>query len=136
MRIEFIPDGAEDTPLIRLFGVDQKPLAVLMAALSALAEGRRDSVALETFGGFKALNATLILSVGPKNLGIRLPADGRGFEWIASRDAFGDAALLVESLLAPPKGGFQWLLGGDGAMLWQQIGEVGLVVSVSENGGC
>lgn len=135
LRIAFVPDGAEDTPLIRIYGTERAPLAALHAALMKLANKQAASIALAALDGVVAHNATLTLSAGPRNLGINLPADGRSFEWIATRDAFEDAALLVEPLLASPPGGFQWLLGGEGGMLWQQAGEVGLVVSVSEDGG-
>ncbi len=110
-------------------------LTALHAALVTLANGQAASIALASLAGFVPVNATLTLSAGPRNLGIRLPADGRSFEWIATRDAFDDASPLVEPLLEAPPSSFQWLLGGEGAMMWQQVGEVGLVVSASEDGG-
>ncbi len=106
-----------------------------LCQLVSLANGQAASIALATLGGFTPVNATLALSAGPRNLGIRLPADGRSFEWIATRDAFEDASILVEPLLTSLPNSFQWLLGGESGMQWQLSGEVGFVVSVSEDGG-
>lgn len=135
IRIEFIPDGADDAPLVRIYGTARNGLTALHAALVSLANGRVASIALASLAGFVPVDATLTLSAGSSNRGIRQPADGRGFEWIATRDAFEDAALLIEPLLQSPPSGFQWLLGGEGALQWQQTGDVGLVVSVTEDGG-
>ncbi len=135
MKIEFLGDGAAETPLIRVYGVEAAHVEALEAVLRSLADGRRSIVELADVDGFRSINATLALIVGNRNLGIRLPADGRSFQWIATRDAFDDAAELVAPLREPPPHGFQWLLGGEGGMGWQQSTEVGLVVSASERGG-
>lgn len=133
VNIEFLADGAAETPLIRVYGIEIAPLATLEQALRSLADGHREIVDLADLDGFRPINATLALIVGRKSLGIRLPADGRAFQWITTRDAFDDAAELVAALREPPIGGFQWLLG-NGGMGWQSSGEVGLVVSMSEQG--
>lgn len=135
MKIEFLADGAAETPLIRVYGAEAAHLATLEAVLRSLAGGHRSIVELADLDGFRSVNATLALIVGKENLGIRLPADGRSFQWVATRDAFDDAAELVAPLREPSPRGFQWLLGGEGGMAWQQSTEVGLVVSASERGG-
>lgn len=135
MKIEFFGDGAAETPLIRVYGVEAAHVEALQAVLRSLAGEHQSIVELAGLDGFRSINATLALIVGEKNLGIRLPADGRSFQWVATRDAFDDAAELVAPLREPPSQGWQWLLGGEGGMGWQQSTEVGLVVSASERGG-
>jgi hypothetical protein len=121
MKIEYLPDGSEACPLVRLFDFKTSEIAELLAACRALHDGplghyRLDAIrSLESIGGCQ-----LSLEAGVRDRGLVLVAPPAEFRWVLSRLTWDN----VEGLLAPFEkheiDGFQWL---------DSIGEASLLIS-------
>ncbi len=61
MWLEYLPDGAPDCPLIRLFGFTQSEVAHLAAAVNDLASGRAERIAVHEIPGVVPLGGCELL---------------------------------------------------------------------------
>ena len=72
MKIEFIPDGAVDTPLIRIYDFDQAAVSRLHQVIEALEAGTSDQVFLHELPGMECVgDCRLTLKVGKHDVGVR-----------------------------------------------------------------
>jgi len=55
MRLEFIPDGAVDTPLIRIYDFDEAAVSRLRQAIQGLHLGTSDHVFLHELAGMECV---------------------------------------------------------------------------------
>lgn len=124
LTLEYLPDGSEDCPLIRLYGFEAADVVVLRDLCIALADGRIREVSLQSQPWVRVIDGcSLVLRAGGSNRGI-----------VASRvqgefvmDYTAEGWLEVSEKLAPfinGASGFQWLTNE---------GEVGALISW--NGG-
>ena len=122
MRLEYLPDGSPDCPLIRVFDFTPAEAAALAAAVADLAAGRAERVAVHELPGVAAAGGCeLVLSVrGWDQAVVRVgPAASEcGF----TAGTWDNAAGLIEPF-ADGSGGYQWLAGVPG--------EASLLLSVS-----
>ena len=118
MKIEYLPDGSDDCPLIRLYDFAQPEIAELFAALSALASGERLSVAVDGLAGVESISeCRLTLSSGSRDIGVvRIDAPA-SFECGLRPEAWDNVADLIEPFLNGARG-YQWLVTlGDAQLL-------------------
>lgn len=112
MKIEYIPDGSADCPLIRLFGHDPEAAARLRDACHALASGGADAVAIHGMEGFMPIDhATLTAVASSRNQGVMQVDTPNAFRWELTPAWWSN----VEGLLGPfcppdpTPSAYQWL---------------------------
>ena len=123
MKLEYLPDGSPDCPLIRLYEFDQSEVRRLKHLVESLVNGDlqivelQNKVWIEPVGGCR-----LNLRRGNRDQGIR-QARTLDFECVLSPDGWSN----VEGLLEPfceETSGFQWLThDGRIALLISRSGE-------------
>jgi hypothetical protein len=109
MKLEFLPDGPDNSGLIRLYDYSQSDVHALSKTASELATGSRRQIALESeswvapIGGCK-----LILQRGERDSGVRQvgPLD---FECELSADGWNNVEGLLEPFCNSAITSFQWL---------------------------
>jgi hypothetical protein len=122
VRLEYLPDGSPDCPLVRLYDFTPAEAAALGAAISDLAAGRTARVAVHELPGVVAVGGCqlvlrarsweqAVIGVGPA-----------AFECGFTAATWDNVAGLVEPFAAGSHG-YQWLAGVPG--------EVSLLLSVS-----
>lgn len=120
MKLEFIPDGAVDTPLIRLYQLVDPELERLYAELSALASGAQGSITLHELPGIEAIDGCqLLLRVGSSDCGVKdwslrqrsskSRPERKPFECILTPEGWDFVAQKVESFIPATNGHYQWL---------------------------
>lgn len=112
MKIEFLPEGSPDCPLIRIFQFQREEVEALRAACRELAEGKRTEFILHEQPWIDAVGeCAFIWKAGTKDMGVRLPPPGDPFVLIFSDEGWRE----VEDKLLPfadssPE--FNWLTDG------------------------
>lgn len=115
MKLEFLPDGSDACPLIRVYDFDRAEAARLFAALSALAARERERIAVHDLPGAEPISeCRLFLRTGARDRGVvQLPGPA-SFECVLTPGSWNNVAGLVEPFLIG-KGGYQWLVGSGDA---------------------
>ena len=110
MKIEFLPEGSEVCPLIRLFDFDPSEAKRLVGIFTQLADGSLQSVVLTETSGFEPIaGCCLVLRVGEKNHGILAKGIG-SFECILEKSQWEQVVGLAEPFCSSStRGNFQWL---------------------------
>lgn len=110
MRLEFLPDGSDDCPLIRLSDFDCTEVAWLFADLSALASSERESIAVHDLPGVESISeCRLFLRTGARDRGVAQLPCLKSFECELTPESWDNVAGLVEPFLKG-SGGYQWLV--------------------------
>ena len=111
MKIEYLEAGAEDCPLIRLFGNEPTSVATLSEALMKLGRGELTAVAVHDLPGFTSLSGCqLIARVGRKDNGIRKVDIPNVFECILTKETWSQVAELTLPFCTPVDyDAHQWL---------------------------
>jgi hypothetical protein len=118
MKLEFLPDGSDDCPLVRVYDFSPDEVDRLCAALSALASGEQQSSAVHALPGCEAVSGCrLVLRCGSKDKGlVQLPALA-AFECVLTAGSWDNVAGLIEPFLGGG-GGHQWVVtSGDAKWL-------------------
>jgi len=103
MKLEFLADGSDDCPLLRLYDFDRIGAMRLREAFRCLADGSRQSVPLHEEWWIEPLeNCQLELRLGTRDLGVvqRLPMR---FECVLTRDAWLEAMEKTDPFCTPPQ---------------------------------
>jgi hypothetical protein len=122
VKLEYVPGGSPECPLIRLYDCGQSEAKQLRELVKSLANGDQKDVALhneewvESVGG-----CSLSLRRGNWNQGIR-QSQTLGFECVLSSDGWSNMEGLLEPFSESNTTGFQWLTNG---------GRVALLISPS-----
>src|SRR5689334_8746130 len=112
IRIEFIPDGSDDAPLILIWGYDIGATRELFHAIRAIRDGREQQVAIHNlprFGGVGGVE--MFAKMSDTATGVIQRRKDLVFDWQLSDEKW----QRVEDLLAPfcnryaAPGPFQWL---------------------------
>ena len=109
MKLEFLPDGPDNSGLIRLYDYSQSDVHALSKIASELATGSRKQIALQSESWVAPISGCkLILRLGERNSGIRQvgPLD---FECEFSADGWNNVEGLLEPFRNSATTGFQWL---------------------------
>lgn len=109
MRLEFLPDGSDDCPLVRLFAFTPAEVAGLHAAVTALAAGEQSRVEVHHLPGVEGVTGCrLTLHAGGRDRGlVPLPVSA-AFDCILTRDGWDTVAHRIEPFLSECDG-YQWL---------------------------
>jgi hypothetical protein len=124
VKLEYLPDGSPDCPLIRLFEFDQLEARRLRQLVTSLIGGDRHDVQLHNEEWIKPIGeCRLNLRQADRNQGVRqvLALD---FECVLSLDGWSNVEGLLEHFYGSTTSGFQWLThDGRVALLISQSGQ-------------
>ncbi|MFH2064213.1 MAG: hypothetical protein ABIK15_03310 [Pseudomonadota bacterium] len=121
MKLEYIPEGSTDCPLIRLYEFESSEAKEFHGLLTRLANGELNQVALHDLPFIAAIQeCSLNLIADENNKGISLINDNN-FECLLTVDNWSIVADLVVPFFDGTKG-FQWL---------DETGEISLLLSPS-----
>ena len=123
MKLEFLPDGSDDCPLVRAYDFLPSELARFAAALSALASREPQRIAVHELSGVEAVfGCRLFLRSGSEDRGlVQLPTPAH-FECILTPDGWCNVSGLTEAFVHGGSahqwlvtyGDAKWLLSRDG----------------------
>lgn len=117
MKLEYLPDGSPDCPLVRLYDFSTGDIARFHAALLTLESGEQQLVVIHEFPGIEAIaGCQLTLHSASKDKGSILQSGDANFDCKLTPDSWGNVAGLVEPFITG-SGGYQWLLDG-GEVRW------------------
>jgi hypothetical protein len=124
MKIEFLPDGTEACPLIRLFAFSPGEVAQLRRVCRELADSRGDEFVLHDQPWIEPVSGCrFIWRASSEDRGVLLPTQGSPFVLAFSVEAWRE----VEDKLVPfaeGSGGFNWLTNeGDVNVLVSESGQ-------------
>jgi hypothetical protein len=124
MKIEFLPDGSPDCPLIRLYAFDRAEAVRLREIANTLASGSQQAISLHEEPGMEPIGGCqLDLCLGRQDSGIVRKAPLK-FACVLTADGWRDVAFLVQPFCETQSGGFQWL---------NEVGEMSLLLSRDGN---
>ena len=110
MKLEYVPNGSEDCPLIRLFDFDEEECEQLRLLLSQLAAGKLNQAALHEAEFIEPVDSCKItLLLADHDHGIVETAH-RTFACRRSDEALLEMVDKAEPLCGPESDGYQWLI--------------------------
>jgi hypothetical protein len=110
MRLEFIPFGASDCPLVRLYRFNSIEAGMLMNHMSALSDGTTTTMCLNKQSYIDSVNdCILILVAGGRNRGIEQVGQPATFQCTLTTNSWDNIAGLIEPFARAERAGFQWL---------------------------
>jgi len=111
MKIEYLPDGSPDCPLIRIYDFRTAELSALQQAFAALASGMLTRADLTALPGTDGVRGCRLVAVAARaGRGVIAVNDKPGtFEWIGTPPYWDDLVAWVEPFLAPGQRDYQWL---------------------------
>ena len=112
IRIEFIPDGSDDAPLVLIWGYDIPATRELFHAIRAIRDGREQEISFHKLPRFEGVGGIeLFAQMSDTGVGITQRPGKAVLDWRLSDEKW----QRVEDLLAPfcdrysAPGPFQWL---------------------------
>ncbi|MCC6739253.1 MAG: hypothetical protein IT452_09415 [Planctomycetia bacterium] len=126
MQLEFLADGSEDCPLIRLFGFSVEDLRQLCSVFQTCSRSPAGSHLQLHSQPFVASirGCTLTLSVGAHSLGVQRTGRPAEFICILDPESWIEARERAETLLDPiAESAYQWICDGDVKLLLSKSGQ-------------
>ena len=109
VKLEYIAEGSQDCPLIRLYSFDQPAVLRLRKIVEALSNRSSVSMALHDERGVESVNSCkLILRSGTKDRGV-LQTGPLAFECTLTPDTWSCVKELIDPFCESSSTGFQWL---------------------------
>ncbi len=125
MKIEYLKEGSEDCPLIRIYGDDAGAIKLLMDNLVFLISGEITKKIINDIDGFSGINECKVAFViDPMSKGI-LQIKDNYFECILTKNDWENVYDLLEPLSKISEAGYQWL---------DETSNISLLVTRYENG--
>ena len=128
MKIEYFADGAQDCPLILIYGNEPDAIKNLQNALKPLVTGTVEQIAIHELPGFVSIgNCQLFAKAQAKDSGVQQAQSGLVFVCGLRRDVWQDVIDLLEPFALIEPGNhvrFQYLT---------QTGKISLLVSTSRS---
>lgn len=111
MRLEYLPDGSPDCPLIRLYDLDPRAVIVLRGRVVELAGGSRRELAVHDLPDVEAVGGCqLVFEVGGRSIGVIPGPSPNSFRCILTDASWENVAELIEPFCEPgQRAAFQWL---------------------------
>ena len=111
MRLEYLPDGSPDFPLIRLYDFDHHTMTGFRRLVAELRNGSRRELVVHDLPEVEAVGGCqLVLEVGKRNLGVIRSRCENSFTCILTEAGWENVADLMEPFCEPGQAGaFQWL---------------------------
>jgi len=124
VKLEYLPTGSPDCPLILLYEFNQSEAQHLRQLVKSLVAGDRQDVALQNEEWVEPVGqCCLDLRRGSRNQGVR-EAQALEFECLLSADGWSKVERLLEPFCESNTSGFQWLThDGRIALLFSQTGQ-------------
>jgi hypothetical protein len=124
MRVEYVHDGARQTPLLRFFNFTPADLADLIAAFSSLAAPGAVAVRLAPGEFLIGLNLkTLNARPSARDHGV-VPLEHDTFDWVLTPQSWRAVAERARALRIDRASSFQWL---------DQSSSIGVLLSHSDD---
>ena len=124
MRVEYVHDGARQTPLLRLFNFTRADLADLVAAFSSLASPGAVAVRLAPGEFLTGMNLkTLNARPSARDHGV-VPLEHDTFDWVLTPQSWRAVADRARSFRLARSSSFQWL---------DQSSSIGVLLSHSDD---
>jgi hypothetical protein len=121
VKIDYLEDGSDACPLVRLYDFDSEDAQRLRRTFQALAEGSIERVSLEAVESVDGTHLTFVRSardgsvtkIGLKNFEVALSFEG----WLTAADLIAPfcGGSTGYQWLAPQSRGIQWLFSKDGS---------------------
>jgi len=109
MKVEYLPDGSPDCPLVRLYGFTTDDAISLHRVCCLLAEGATAQIVLTDQDWVEAVgDVSVVLRAENREGGMSESGPGE-FSWVLNASSWGRVAGLVEPFAQQHRGGFQWL---------------------------
>jgi len=110
MVLEFLADGADECPLLRLYDWAEGEVTLLREAAERLATGASRSVEVHGLPFIQVLGGVTFTWVAdPYDRGVRMPSDARNFVMQLPVEAWADVADLMRPFESSDVG-FNWLV--------------------------
>jgi hypothetical protein len=124
MKLEFIADGSQDCPLVRIYDFGPEEAVSLRQFVASLCDGSRKSVQLDGETGFESIGGCrLTLQLGKRDFGLVQKAQSE-FACVLTQDGWNNVAHLIEPFCASGCSGHQWLNeDGDASLLLSKTGQ-------------
>lgn len=129
MKVEFLPSGSIDCPLIRIFGTDPDEHRLFLDAVFQLANRAATSISTdELFDAPCSGNCSLFMNSGEEDRGPVKMAESGAFAWSLTPLGWSEVAELLKHFAAKRTlGSYQWIGG-------ERAGEVSVLISYSDGG--
>ena len=121
MKIDYLKEGSDNCPLVRLYNFDSKDATRLRATFQALADGSIERARLEPVESVDGTQLTFVRS--PQDVGVTATGS-KNFEVTLSSEGWLEVADLIVPFcegsvgyqwLAPQSRRIQWLFSRDGS---------------------
>lgn len=133
MKLEFLADGAEACPLIRMFDAAEQELETLYDKIGKLADNG-GAFWLHGLRGFDQSSVRLQLVASAKDAGLHRAPASTDWTWELTKESWDTVAALIEPFVSDHRdGAFQWLTGPM-ARHGLDIGETSVLLSASRDG--
>ena len=117
MKLEWLPDGSPDCPIIRLHDFIKEEVALLHAAVLRLANGQADRFELHRQDYIESVDdCRLTLRVRSWHQAIVKVGEPADFECGLTTDAWDEMAATIEPFTQGTDG-YQWLTSGEAELL-------------------
>jgi len=109
MKIDFLESGADDCPLIRIYGNEPEVCQRFREAFERLANRGASEVSLTDLPGVEPLGSCcLVAQPGRRDRGV-VRKEGNAFCWVLTPAAWDNVAGLIEPFCNSQSDGYQWL---------------------------
>jgi hypothetical protein len=136
MKVEYLPDGSPDCPLIRLFDASIAEFTTLHDDVDELAKGLSTITPLHKRDHIQLINLTGLTIVASRERGGVQERKPGEFYWHFSQERWSTVAGLIKPFTAPPTSQFsthQWLCGKE-ALLGLNASQISVLISRSPLG--
>lgn len=134
MKIEYLSEGAQECPLVRIYGRNHQEFEKLFKAVNSLTSNEK-VVHVHELPGFVSIgNCELTLQVGEKDEGILQHENSTIFNWILTVASWEIIAKLIEPFCMESNSKFHQWLAGEEASYGFHISRISLLITNREEG--
>jgi hypothetical protein len=110
MKIEYLTDGSESCPVVRLFNFEPSEIEELRAACRALHNGAIDRFRLDSIPSVQQLGeCQMTFEAGACDRGLVVVSPPASLKWTLSRGTWDNIEGLLEPFEVEGDHGYQWL---------------------------
>jgi len=120
VKLEYLPHGSKNRPLLRLYNFSPTEAMQLQQATVGLAAGAINEIVVSEMSGVGGIaGRRLVLKAGKRDVGIK-HLSANSFECVLTRDTWDNVSGLIEAFCEPIQSGHQWLVS---------VGDVNVLLS-------
>jgi hypothetical protein len=110
VNLEYLPEGSEACPLLRLFNFSPAEALQLQQATVGVATQAVNEVVVNDMTGVRGIaGCRLTLKAGKRDIGVR-HLGGNSFECVLTPNTWDNVSGLIEPFCEPGQAGYQWLV--------------------------